>query len=105
AEPDQPAEDQEAVAEHDRKVVVIGRAAARRHEARGHEVAEPVAAVVADDRADEGGEDVRAHPPSPLLRGGARLAAAGRLRAFRLGFDSHGGTSLLSYGCSGSAAV
>jgi hypothetical protein len=35
AEPGQPADDSEAVAEHDREVVVVGRAATRRHEAAG----------------------------------------------------------------------
>ena len=89
AEPDQPAEHQEGIAEHDRHVVAVGRPAARRQEARGHEVAEPVPEDIADDRADERGVPCRAQPPRALLGRAARLTSAGRLRAFRLGFDGH----------------
>ena len=39
------------------------------------------------------------------LRRGRRVASAGRLGALRLGFDGHAVTSLLSYGCSGSAGL
>jgi len=95
AEPDQPADDRESVAEHDRPVAGVGQREVRvlgGHVARLQEVAKQVPEQVADYRPDDRGVDRGTHPPRPPTRAG-RLAAAGSVRLFRLCLDGHAVTS------------